>query len=228
MLDNDRINELIQENIDNGYYIKEELKHEVHDLFHSLMKEKNNRTKDENLQKKLITNIVAKLSFDENPSAIFTQHGDNKHMVYFDNRLYKGAGKDIIDVLSSYDIPTDVLKVLSWDAPFDENIKEVPGLRITQAIDKSSGSPTVDYIEIKYNNKVIYRSENENSLKYLNIDEEYDDEIPEEYYLTKTGDYRINPLNNIYKIGTETITEEIDRLGNTIFRNSKGRFARKV
>lgn len=123
------------------------------ELFYSLMNEKQNITKTPMVQEALLAEIARKLSYGATPDAVFREHGDNRHLNYFDVFLEQGVSQQIQDVLTKNKIPTDVLKGIKKSVPFDM-VKD--NIRIVQELSEPPPTPVVILFQIWQGNKLIY------------------------------------------------------------------------
>ena len=203
-------------------------------LYDRLMNEKVKKKKNAWEQESLITDIATGLAIGEDPELIFREHADNKHLNYFDVFLRKGETEKILQIFDEYGISTDILKGLKKNVPDDYTID---GVRVIQEISNDPNvSPHIINFEIYKDGKRIYK------WTPNDIAEEEDEDIyePDEYYTpseevvsrvtppTKSG----KPRKGIYVatiISSEgyTITKERTSKGQIIYRDSKGRFAKK-
>lgn len=201
------------------------------DLFDRLMNEKVNQTKNAWEQEALVTDIAIGYSIGESTDFIFKQHADNKHLNYFDVFLETGEADKIQQALLKHNIPTDVLKGIKKNVDFDVTIGNV---RVVQTMsDGEDTSPTIDSFEIYQDGNLIYKWSPDE------IWEENDDIFePDKYYvpeqklspqpLTKSGKQRKGIyVATIVNSEGETTTKEITSKGQTIYRASNGRFAKK-
>ena len=203
-------------------------------LYDRLMNEKVNQTKNAWEQESLITDIATGLAIGESPELIFREHADNKHLNYFDVFLGKGESEKILQIFDEYGISTDILKGIKKNVPDNYTID---GVHVVQEIsDDPNVSPHIINFEIYKDGKRIYE---------WTPDEFWDEEDediyePDEYYTpseevvsnvtppTKSG----KPRKGIYVatiISSEgyIITKERTAKGQIIYRDSKGRFAKK-
>lgn len=207
---------------------------EARELFYDLMREKQNINKDIPTQEALLAEIARKLSYGETRESVFRQHGDNKHLNYFDVFLEEGASKNILDALNYYGISTDVLKGIKKNVPFDAVID---GVRVVQEISNGDdGSPTVEKFEITKDGKLVYFwTPRRDYVSYF--DDEYYDETeleqekpapPKQPPKTKSGKPRKGTyLATIISSSGEEITKEVMSNGRVAYRASNGRFTKK-
>lgn len=217
--------------------LSQELK--AKDLFYDLMKEKQNASKDLPTQEALLAEIARKLVIGEKPESIFRQHGDNKHLNYFDVFLEEGESGRILERLNDYGISSNVLKGIKKNVPFDTTID---GVRVVQEMSNGEDtSPTVERFAIYKDGKLIYVWYPK-STYFSDYDDEYFDDtelenykpkeretsIPKEQPKTKSGKPRKGTyLGTIISSSGETITKEITSKGQVVHRDSKGRFTKK-
>lgn len=124
------------------------------DLFYELMKEKQNASKDLPTQEALLAEIARKLAIGEKPESVFRQHGDNKHLNYFDVFLEEGESGKILERLNDYGISSDVLKGIKKNVPFDVTID---GVRVVQEMSNGEDtSPTIERFEIYKDGSLVY------------------------------------------------------------------------
>ena len=203
-------------------------------LYDRLMNEKVNQTKNAWEQESLITDIATGLAIGEDPELIFREHADNKHLNYFDVFLRKGETEKILQIFDEYGISTDILKGLKENTPDDYTID---GVRVVQEIsDDPNVSPYIINFEIYKDGKRIYKWTPNDIAE--EEDEEYDINAHYEYLkeqealrpnpITKSG----KPRKGVYiatvvsSEGDKVTAEKISN-GKIIYRDSKGRFAKK-
>lgn len=158
--------------------LSQELK--AKDLFYDLMKEKQNSSKDLPTQEALLAEIARKLAIGEKPESVFRQHGDNKHLNYFDVFLEEGASGDILDILKENGISTDILKGIKKNVPFDVT---VDGIRVVQEMSNGEDtSPTIERFAIYKDGSLIYEWKPSSmwATVYDDYDDYYDDFEPDE------------------------------------------------
>ena len=203
-------------------------------LYDRLMNEKVNQTKNAWEQESLITDIATGLAIGEDPEFIFGEHADNKHLNYFDVFLRKGETEKILQIFNEYGISTDILKGLKKNVPDDYTID---GVRVVQEIsDEPNVSPYIINFEIYKDGKRIYKWTPNDIAE--EEDEEYDinalyDYLKEQEALrpnpiTKSGKRRkgIYIATVVSSEGDKVTAEKISN-GKIIYRDSKGRFAKK-
>lgn len=179
------------------------------------------------------------------------QFRDIRKFTYFDNFLYKGASDDILKVLKQYNISTKALQGLKPSLPFDGVTWTSPDgkqVRIVQVVTKKP-SIIIEDFDIYYDGKKIYSLSDHIEKKYnyeeeepksdedyptiINIKEAVEKALKE----TKKGYVRtinIEETNGRTFSFTEKVYEyEYDRINKdnihytqTIYRNSKGWFAK--
>lgn len=222
------INKFIEEN--SGIIeITENQIFETKELFNSLMNEKVNSQKTKLEQESLISDILIGYSYGEKKDFMFRQHSDNKHMNYFDIFLSEGESKKIQSALYKNGIPTDILKGIKKNIPFDIT---KDGIQIIQEIsDNGEGSPTISKFEIYSDGKLIYKWTQDLEYEeddYIDYDYyEKEEKIPEQPK-TKSGKPRKGIyLATIINSEGEKITQEKISNGRIIYRDAKGRFTRK-
>lgn len=152
---------------------------EASEIFFNLMKEKVNSKKDIEMQKSMVSDIVIGLSRGEKSKDFERRYGDNRHLEYFNTVLEEGAAGQIIEALRNNNLPTDILKGVRRDTPYNEFVKGYKGVRVIQEIEKVEGtSPFVSYFAIEKDGNIIY--EWKPSERYVHIYDIEDDEIPYE------------------------------------------------
>lgn len=203
-------------------------------LYDRLMNEKVNQTKNAWEQESLITDIATGLAIGESQELIFREHADNKHLNYFDVFLRKGESEKILQIFDEYGISTDILKGLKKNVPDDYTID---GVRVIQEISNDPNvSPQIINFEIYKDGKRIYKWTPDKPLE--EEDEEYDINAHYEYLkeqealrpnpITKSGKQRkgIYIATVVSSEGDKVTAEKISN-GKIIYRDSKGRFAKK-
>lgn len=203
-------------------------------LYNRLMNEKVNQTKNAWEQESLITDIATGLAIGEDPELIFREHADNKHLNYFDVFLRKGESEKILQIFDEYEISTDILKGLKKNVPDDYTID---GVRVIQEISNDPNvSPYIINFEIYKDGKRIYKWTPNDIAE--EEDEEYDINAHYEYLkeqealrpnpITKNGKQRkgIYIATVVSSEGDKVTAEKISN-GKIIYRDSKGRFAKK-
>ena len=203
-------------------------------LYNRLMNEKVNQTKNAWEQESLITDIATGLAIGEDPELIFREHADNKHLNYFDVFLRKGESEKILQIFDEYGISTDILKGLKKNVPDDYTID---GVRVIQEISNDPNvSPHIINFEIYKDGKRIYKWTPNDIAE--EEDEEYDINAHYEYLkeqealrpnpITKNGKQRkgIYIATVVSSEGDKVTAEKISN-GKIIYRDSKGRFAKK-
>lgn len=152
---------------------------EASDIFYELMKEQVNKNKDLELQKSMVSDIVTGLSRKETRTDLFKRYGDNRHLEYFDNVLEKGASREILEALNRNYIPSEVLKGIRRDTPYNEYVKGYKGVKVIQEIEKPEGtSPFVVYFAIEKDGKIIYEWKPNGIL--VDIYDDLEEDIPYE------------------------------------------------
>lgn len=195
---------------------------EVENLYFELMKEHKNINKDKDTQISLIDEIMHKMYNKETPESIFRQHGDNSHMSYYDVFLEAGESDKILEALHNNDIPTDVLRGVKKNIPFDSTIGDV---RIVQEVERTDdSSPIISAFEIYKGDRLVYEWKRSKDYVY-NFD--IDTKNVQAFQFTKSGDVRKSTVVKKIKTRKDTYTQSVTRKGITIVQDSKGRFAKK-
>ena len=203
-------------------------------LYDRLMNEKVNQTKNAWEQESLITDIATGLAIGESPELIFREHADNKHLNYFDVFLRKGESEKILQIFDEYGISTDILKGIKKNVPDDYTID---GVRVVQEIsDDPNVSPYIINFEIYKDGKRIYKwipndiAEEEDEEYDINAHYDYlkEQEALRPNPITKSGKRRkgIYIATVVSSEGDKVTAEKISN-GKIIYRDSKGRFAKK-
>lgn len=137
-------------------------------LFKRVMNDEININMSAADQESMITSLAYGMSKGEKEPLLYREHTSYKHINYFDVFMQKGESDNVLDVLAKYKIPPSVLRGVRIHLPLDgdkvfftnKNGKK-DFVELIQKLSKGeNGSPVIEYFEIKYHDKPIYKFEN--------------------------------------------------------------------
>lgn len=225
-------------------------------LFDDVMRQSVNKNKGILEQESLVQSILYELSSGSTIDQSFLSHSDYQHIEYFDNFMYEGASREVMNIFKKKGLDLNQLKGLKPGTDFDK--AKFGDVYITQVIEKDGDSFIISYFKIEdKNGNIIFEFGGDKEVEDDEIDwsgegggiiDEKDEKIRRAKYGNSFNEYKeaLKEKNGnfIKKDGTitnKTILETQDLfIGNEYIvnvytiddkqritgRNSKGRFIR--
>lgn len=203
------------------------------DMFKRLMSEKSNSTKTIDEQFSMLTDIAYGFAINENENATFNHYADNKHLNYFDVFLEEGERSNITEALNKANIPTDVLKGIKKNIPYDANTRTEDGRLVRVVQETEPPSNTISYFAIYVDGEMIYSwdrsSGGYDDVPYNWLDDfgdyDYEDKVKITYSVSEAQKKTKSEYVQTYDFGGDDIVHERHtKSGRTIYQDSKGRF----
>ena len=187
---------------------------EIIEVYERLLNEPNIKAYNKSQHISVIHDIFYGLNRGETKEEIFRAQGSTtKHLNYFDNFLGYGESDKVTEILSLYNLPTDILKGVkpykpqSFKSPINKDV-EIDQLW-TDGNDGSSPVPV--YFDIYYQGKLIYHWDRNPINDYSVKEYTFDDYIDMAYNnAIASNNYRAQQtlFKEEVKTATETYTVE--------------------
>ena len=198
--------------------------------YYRVANEQVNRNKTPEEQESMLSYIYISFQNNEQQERIYNHFSDNKHMDYFDTFLEEGLSEKILEVLDKYKLPSSVLKGIRKNQPYYGNSPENPDVYVEQITNKDIDPNTDESIKvvefnIYYKKKLIFYWDIKNGA---DTGYDFEERDPVKIPKTKKGTAYKGYKKTIVTSDNNIIFETVTSKGQTVYRDIKGRFTRKI